>query len=159
MMELALCYPKNLLEKRKKCLSELNPQFGGNRFTEWLRRKLWKFVGYGYYWIAETRTEYGQVQFEKGSIINAVVKSQYDIRRVFNGEAKYLIVGGDHYGLLMRERIGTSFSIYDECRIGWGDEVRLCGMTVVYVPWVEGVAILPEINQVSKPRGIHEQYR
>lgn len=84
------------------------------------------------------------------TLLDKMRLQQRDMLRLYNREARYAFVGPDVLTDLKREMHAMSF--------GWqrfemiGDRgMQVCGVELVYVPWMDGVLLVPEWKEPSRP--------
>lgn len=83
-------------------------------------------------------------------ILNSIMASKRDLRRIFGREATTLIVGREWRMRLLRmmdDCHTRHFSATVPCDMGFGDEFRVVGLRVVFCDWLEGWALLPDLEQ------------
>lgn len=66
-----------------------------------------------------------------------------DMMRLYDREARYVFVGPDVLDDLTREMRAMSLSFHEFTLMG-PDGMRVLGVEVVYVPWMDGALLVPE---------------
>lgn len=80
-----------------------------------------------------------------GDFLSRLVKQQRDLLRIYNQEANTLYVGPDAWGDAAGELRNAArvMSFDTDMQIGGPRGLRICGVRVVLVPWMEGVLLVP----------------
>ena len=81
--------------------------------------------------------------------IQAVIRdSQRAMHLLWDKKATTLLVGRDEMTKLMRDACDEPMSFRAEIPLGNGGDFRYMGLRVVCVPWLEGWAILPDLDKI-----------
>jgi hypothetical protein len=97
-----------------------------------------------------------EIRFDR--IAEAVAACEESLRMVQNRQARYILVGRDKFGELMRastapEYMSLTFPADDGPLYahGSGPAVRIfAGLIVVFCPWISGMCVLPELPRVDR---------
>lgn len=85
------------------------------------------------------------IEADVGGILERLWAAQQNMDRVYFERARYVIVGHDAMRDLVRGDVNRVVSFDAEARLGGNQGMRVFGLKVVLVPWIEGVFLLPEI--------------
>jgi hypothetical protein len=122
----------------------------------WLQRRLFALLRWlGARPMMQEIISYREVSINLDDLFRAVHESRTNMLRIFHHDAKYLIVGGDVY-----RRLATT---QDPLTGMWALDVPVdyrapmvwdgvkqprffAGLKVIFVPWAEGMVLLPELE-------------
>lgn len=109
--------------------------------------------------IKDTEIKYTRTAINLDSLFDAVLENKVMMRMIYNREAKYLIVGNDYYEKFMKEIAKSEndfiyFNVPYEYKSkvfynGVREEGIFRGLKVIFVPYLEGIFCLPDLNQHS----------
>ena len=117
------------------------------RIVRWLQRLAWWFLRRQLMRMYKTvRAKLGE-----GGISELINFSAQDIEKITTHRAKWLIIGYRHmYQLIDDRRMNwmDSFSYDDTVKIIDGQrKITMYGLRVIVVPWIEGWALLPDLDE------------
>lgn len=134
-----------------KSLSSLEVGFIGNRLTKWLRQKLWNWItNGGAYEYTSEKVEYTEFCLDTNEFMHKLRLGRRDIEGIFREDIKYIVVGRDEQYRLINKALDHRFDFPVESHIACGGETKICGLTVICVPWLNGIALLPELQKSEK---------
>lgn len=118
----------------------------------WFVRFLWWLIGkFEHRFAHRIRKEsYRTVAIDSDSIIEAVRLNSNDIRRIWDLEAKFLLVGRDMAHQLFGEiESRHNFAFPIEGRFGFNGQTKFLGLTVVVIPWMDGFCLAPSLKEYA----------
>ena len=114
------------------------------RGLHWLLKKLGGT--YRDYFPESVRVE--ERLIDHSNIQRMIADSQHAMRLLWDKKATTLLVGRDEMTKLMRDACDDPLSFRAEIPLGRGADFRYMGLRVVCVPWLEGWAILPDLDKI-----------
>jgi hypothetical protein len=129
----------------------------------WLQRKLISILrrlGCREALYLKYNTEMERVTMDFDSLAAAVCQCREDLSRVYRREAKYLIIGRDRYDDLLHAKTAAGlyaveWPVDHQAQVAIDGRRRpliFQGLIVAFVPWIDGVFVLPDLGQeVVKP--------
>ena len=98
-----------------------------------------------HYATINTRAHFEYVEYDD-DIVQRLNLCQHDILMLWHELAKYVVVGHDVAHELL-DRLNTPYMRFPlEARLGHNGITKVLGLTLVIVPWLKGVAILPDLE-------------
>lgn len=85
---------------------------------------------------------------DHGNIQRMIADSQHAMRLLWDKKATTLLVGRDEMTKLMRDAVDDPLMFHAEVPLGYGADFRYMGLRVVCVPWLEGWALLPDLDKI-----------
>ena len=110
--------------------------------------------------IQDTRIEYSRMEIPLDDLFNAVIENRIMMEMLYNKEAKYLVLGRDHYKKFMKclftkenmIRFQTPFDY--KARVLSSNGVRqedfFQGLNIVFVPYLDGMFCLPDLGRLNR---------
>ena len=114
------------------------------RGLDWLLKKL----GAGYREHIPESYSIQERTINHNDIRAMIADSQDAMNLLWSKRATTLLVGHDEMSKLMRDACDDPLSFTAEIPLGYGKEFRYMGLRVVCVPWLEGWAILPDLDKI-----------
>lgn len=88
--------------------------------------------------------EYNEFSTDDAASMIQAIFDQRACRMAFNEEIDRVVVGRKHYDELLRHEINHPIGMPVEMRFGHEGEMRVVGIYVQCVPWIDGFAIIPK---------------
>lgn len=83
-------------------------------------------------------------------VIERVIQSRYMVERIYHERPKYLVLGRDYYVDLVKHQDSQMYMTYqmptDYHSRHISDPKLFAGLTLVLVPYMEGMVILPDLH-------------
>ena len=122
----------------------------GRRWA-WLQRLCFKILR----WLGARAEEKGieRVEIDYDGILDLIVEQPGRLRDVLEGQLRYVILGPRQARDILRDAdpyYYKTFTLHDQqtrlCYRGVQHRGVLFGMTVIVIPWFDGVLLLPELG-------------
>lgn len=120
----------------------------------WLQRKFLALVAWagGKQPLRTLERPLTYAELSLDDLFKSVCESQWNIRLIWNREAKYVVVGREMLDRLRIEPDFARFSVPPSYRHLLGVDgqqcpLRFCGLIIVLCPWVSGLFLLPNLEK------------
>ena len=116
------------------------------KFARWLLSKTKHLIRVKY---SDQVVDYIEVDLKKLDSVIQCRMGAKELGYIYGGELDRIVIGRDIFDdIVEREEMlrpfhGT-FLVEREWRIGIGNDYRICGIPVQFVPWLEGFFLLPK---------------
>lgn len=91
---------------------------------------------------------YDVAELDTSRLMEMVSRNARNIRMLYNQEAKYIVVGYDKFLELVRVKSELMYFSTDfTAHLNGIDGVRVMGLKLVVVPWVDGIFVLPDLEK------------
>jgi hypothetical protein len=114
------------------------------RGLHWLLKKL----GAGYREHVPESVRVEERTINHADIQTVIRDSQRALSLLWDKKATTLLVGRDEMAKLMRDAYDEPIAFRAEIPLGNGNDFRYMGLRVVCVPWLEGWAVLPDLDKI-----------
>lgn len=99
------------------------------------------------------RTTTKTVEIDSESILQKVKLSQNELRQIFYGEVKHIACGSEEFHRLTGEVVKQYAQFHmPPVTFFQGRDVKYLGMSIVCVPWMKGLVLLPSLEDRPVPK-------
>lgn len=108
----------------------------------WLQRLCCRILDKLGAWYYQDRVQYQTVDMNLGDLVQALYTNVRDIRLLTGKQSKYLIVGRQQ----QMEILKWADPFYVRVDASRFNRIEFYGLTVVCVPWIDGLFVLPDLE-------------
>lgn len=114
----------------------------------WLQKILFAILKKLHAEAYEDRIKYSRVAVDTKDIAESICRNARDAELIWNQRAKYVVMGPCAFSQLAREgNSGNQFLDFPiTVQMGNGRIFRPLGLRIVVVPWIDGVFVMPELE-------------
>lgn len=117
---------------------DFNHWYPKSKVKKWLKKSIERFLMKQKIEYNEATVKFKNIRIDEDNIL-AQLKISSDVLYKAHMEARHILIGRDRYYELVGE-IGQMFTV----SANYQDRFEVFGMKVTFVPWMEGVLILPK---------------
>jgi len=130
----------------------INPIVPAGRWSAWMAKQaLWVLRKMGVQHQPPDkmieRAEY--LTFNDDDVFRELHLGRREIARIWHGDVKYILCGRDYWARITDRVYEQSIlSMNINARLAMDGETRVMGLRLVVLPWIQGMALLPELSEV-----------